>query len=341
MQANEQRYSQSKDEHIRTCLESSVESRLTTGLETVCLEPGLPEFAAFEIDTSCQFLGKTLSLPLLIAPITGGGSQSARINKNLAAAAEHSGIAMAVGSESPLLEGKASPESYKLREFAPTIPLLANLGLIHVRKGRDYLLEAVEAIAGDGLTVYVNPLHEILQRDGEKDFRGALETLGAMAEDFPYPIFLKEVGFGLPDRVLDWASERRIAGVDVAGMGGTNWAIVEGRIQGKDYSAYQELGRRTRDVIIAAERSLREDQLLIASGGIRTGVDMAKAFALGAACTAMALPFLKLGNRSTTEVIDAVARLKEELLVVLWYTGCRRPTELKGKYTHDLPAAAR
>ena len=328
-------HSRVKDLHIHTCLEQSVESERTTGLETVFLEAGLPEFAVADMDTSCQFLGKTLSLPLLIAPITGGGSQSTRINRNLATAAEHCRIGMSVGSMSPMLEGKAGPESYMLREFAPTIPLLANLGLIHARKGRDYLLEAVESIRGDGITLYVNPLHEILQQEGEKDFRGILEALGAIAEDFPYPIFVKEVGFGLSDRVLEWASTIGIAGVDVAGLGGTNWAKVEGLIQGKDYSAYQNLGRSTRDAIFAAQRSLRKDQWLIASGGIRTGIDMARAFALGARCVAMALPFLRWGHRSTAEVIQAVARLKEELLVALWYSGCRRPVDLKGKYALD------
>jgi isopentenyl-diphosphate delta-isomerase len=302
-----------------------VESERSTGLETIFLEPGLPDFSVTEVDTSCQFLGKTLSLPLLIAPITGGGSQSTRINRNLAMAAEHLRIGMAVGSMRPMLEEKVGPESYMVREFAPTVPLLANIGLIHVRKGADYLLKAVESIGGDGITIYVNPLHEM----------GMLEALGAIAQGFPYPIFVKEVGFGVSDQVLEWASMRRIAGVDVAGMGGTNWAKVEGLIQGKNYSVYQELGKRTRDVILAATNSLADHQWVIASGGIRTGVDMAKAFALGAQCIAMALPFLRWGNKSTEEVVQAVERLKEELLITLWYSGCRRPADLKGKYTRE------
>lgn len=321
-----------KDLHIRTCLEMGVESKGTGGLEGINLSAGLPEFDVADIETACQFLGKTLSLPLLIAPITGGGSQSTRINRNLATAAEHCRIGMAVGSMRPMLEGRVSPESYALREWAPTIPLLANLGLVHVRKGRDYFLEAVESIAADGITVYINPLHEILQKEGEGDFRGLLETLGAITEDFPYPVFVKEVGFGLPDRVLMWASTQSVAGVDVAGLGGTNWARIEGLIQGKDYSAYESLGRQTRDVILAAEKSLRKEQRLIASGGIRTGVDMAKAFALGAHCAAMALPFLKWADRSSAEVIQGVDRLKEELSVALWYCGCKKPADLKGKY---------
>ncbi len=121
----------------------------------------------------------------------------------------------------------------------------------------------------------------------------------------------------------------------MAGVGGTNWAKIEGLIQGKDHSIYQDLGRRTRDVILAAGKSLRKDQWLIASGGIRTGIDMAKAFALGANCIAMALPFLKWGDRSVAEVVQAVGKLREELLVALWYSGSQRPTDLKGRYVRE------
>ncbi len=328
-------YNHTKDLHIRASLEQNVESWQTTGLEKVRLLGGLPDFAADEMDVSCQFLDKALKLPLIIAPITGGGSKSARINRNLAEAAELSGIGMALGSQRPMLEKEAGRESYMVRRFAPTIPLLANLGLIHVRKGRDYFLEAVETIEGDAITVYVNPLHEILQRDGERDFRGALDALGAIAEDFPYPIFLKEVGFGLSDRLLLWASAAGIAGVDVAGLGGTNWAKIEGLIQGKDYTLYEALGRCTTDAIISAEKQLKQGQYLIASGGIRTGIDMAKTFALGAHLAAMALPFLRWADRSAEEVVQGVEKLKAQLLVALWYCGCRSITDLKGRFLRE------
>jgi len=328
-----------KDEHIRVCLGKSVESRQTTGLEKVRLLGGLPDFAADEMDVRCQFLGKSLDLPLLIAPLTGGGTKSTRINRILAEAAEQCRIGMAVGSEAAMLEGGAGRESYMVRQFAPTVPLLANLGLIHAKKGRDYFLEAVEAIEGDAITVYVNPLHEILQRHGERDFRGALDALGDLAEDFPYPIFLKEVGFGLPERLFSWASERSIAGVDVAGLGGTNWALIEGLMQGKDYTLYEQLGMRTRDAIVSARKLLKEGQYLIASGGLRTGIDMAKAFALGAHLAAMALPFLRWADQSTAVVVQGVERLKEQLLLALWYCGCRSIIDLRGRFLleHDLP----
>ncbi|MGD0231474.1 MAG: alpha-hydroxy-acid oxidizing protein [Syntrophorhabdales bacterium] len=325
------RYSEIKDIHIKVCLERDVESALSTGLEKVRLAGGIPNFARDAMETSTAFLGRTLSLPLLIAPITGGGRLSMHINRNLAMAAEHCRIAMALGSARPMLEKRADAESYLVREWAPTIPLLANLGLVHARRGRDYLMEAVESIHADGIMLYVNPLHEILQTDGETDFSGALDALENALQDFPYPVFLKEVGAGLPESVVRWAAARKIAGVDVAGLGGTSWPRIEGYIQDKDYGIYENIGTCTRDAIIAAAGLLAEGQHLIAGGGIRSGIDMAKAFALGATLTSMALPFLRWSKWSAEKVIEGVERLKEELLVSLWCSGSRTIGELRDR----------
>jgi len=216
-----------------------------------------------------------------------------------------------------------------VRQWAPTIPLLANLGLVHVKKGKDYLLEAIEAIGADGLTLYVNPLHEILQVDGEKDFGGALDALAAVLRGFPYPVFLKEVGFGFPVSLMKWASKQPVAGIDTAGAGGANWATIEGITQSKDYRAYKGLGMPTAEVIVAARKELRPDQLLVGSGGVRTGIDVAKTLTLGADLAAMALPFLKWAAVSAEEVVSQVGRIREELTVAMWYCGCRDVKELR------------
>ncbi len=326
-----------KDSHIRICLEHDVESPAETGLEALNLSGGLPGFSASDIDTTAQFLGKTLALPLLIAPITGGGSLSLEINRNLATAAGRCGIAMAVGSQRPMMEKAAARESYLVREWAPGIPLLANLSLLHVRNGADYLIEAVESIKADGIILYVNPLHELLQAEGQTDFTHALEALDEAVEKFPYPVFLKEVGSGLPETVVRWASARKIAGIDVAGLGGTNWAKIEGVMQGKDSTPYETLGTCTRDAIMDAAKWLRDDQCLIGGGGLRTGIDMAKALALGANFTSMALPFLKWAGVSAERVAEGIARLKEELTVALWFTGSKNIGELKGKVRLPTP----
>jgi isopentenyl-diphosphate Delta-isomerase len=321
-----------KDLHLRICLERDVEARGTTGLEGVVLDPGIPDFSAAEMDLTCSFVGKTLSLPLFISPITGGGRQSVRINRALAEAAETCRIGMALGSQRPMFEKGADRESYMVRGTAPTIPLLANLGLMHVKRGKEYLLEAVESVEADGIVIYINPLHEILQKEGDTDFKDCLDILGDIAETFPYPVFIKEVGFGLGRRAVEWASKNRIAGVDVAGAGGTNWARIEGFIQGKDYSVFENLGLRTRDALSFGRTLVREDQYLIASGGVRTGVDMARCFALGAHLVSMALPFLRWAAESAAEVVRSVEKLRDELRTCLWYCGCRTPGEMRGRF---------
>jgi isopentenyl-diphosphate delta-isomerase len=331
LEAEGRGYSAVKDAHIEICLANDVESRFSTGLEDVSLAYEAPDFCIEEMDLTVRFLGRTLSMPLIIAPITGGGRRSAGINENLATAAEHCRIAMAVGSQRPMLEKRSGPESYLLREFAPTIPLLANLGLIEAKHGRDFLIEAVESISADGLILYMNPLHEVLQSHGESDFSGALDALAAVIDDFPYPVFLKEVGCGLPESIVRWAATRKIAGIDVAGLGGTSWPKIEGLLQGKDYGAYEGLGACTRDAIIRSRKWLGEGQALIGGGGVRTGIDIAKALALGADLASMALPFLRWAGESTEKVIHEVGRLREELLVALWTSGSRTISALAGK----------
>ena len=327
----EKKFSTIKDVHIQICLNEAVESAQTTGFEEVILSARFPDFSASRIKTGAQFVGKPLSFPLLISPLTGGGQLSGRINRNLALSAEQLGIAMAVGSQKPALDGEAERDSYLIREYAPSIPLLANLGLAHVKKGKDYLLSAVESIRADAIILYVNPLQEILQDGGEADYSGVLEKCDEVLEDFPYPVFLKEVGFGLPDTLIAWAASRKIAGIDVAGVGGTNWARIEGKIRGRDFSLFEGLGRRTKDVLLAAGKGLRDDQTLIASGGIRTGLDVARAIALGAHLVSMALPFLKWANVSVDEIIRNVGALREELVVAMWHTASKEIAALRGK----------
>jgi len=323
-----------KDLHIQACLSHDVEAAVSTGLEKIKLTGGFPDFSFSEMDLKGEFLGKSLCLPLVIAPLTGGGSLSRRINRRLAKAAETLGLAMAVGSQKLMLDNLAAQDSYQLRDIAPHVPLLANIGLVHVKRGRDYLLQAVECIEADGLILYVNPIQEALQEGGEKDFRGLLKQLGEIVIDFPYPILLKEVGAGIPESLATWAAARTgIRGVDVAGLGGTNWARIEGLIADQDYELYESLGTETAESIINVRRHLRPDQYLIASGGIRNGIEMAKALAMGADLVSMALPFLRWASQSLDDILQGVNTLKKQLQVAMWYTGSCSIKELQGKFS--------
>ena len=322
-----------KDLHIKACLKHDVEASAPNGFEKVKLLGVFPEFCFSEIDTSCEFLGKTLSLPLIIAPLTGGGSLSKKINSRLAKAAEACGLGMCVGSQKLMLDNLYSPNSYLLRGIAPSVPLLANIGLVHVKRGKDYLLKAVESIEADGLVLYVNPLQEVLQEGGENDFCGILERLEAIMADFPYPIILKEVGSGITENLMKWAAGKAgIKGIDVAGLGGTNWVRIEGLMSGSDYKLYESLGTETAEAIMTARKHMSRDRYLIASGGIRSGIDMAKALALGANIASIGLPFLRWAFQSQEEIINGVKKLGKELRVAMWYTGSSNLTELQGKF---------
>ncbi|MDP2267823.1 MAG: alpha-hydroxy-acid oxidizing protein, partial [Deltaproteobacteria bacterium] len=162
---------------------------------------------------------------------------------------------------------------------------------------------------------------------------GLLPQLEEIAADFPYPILLKEVGAGIPESLAAWAAARTgIKGVDVAGLGGTNWARIEGLMSDQDYELYESLGTETAESIIATRKHLRQDQCLIASGGIRNGIEMAKALAMGANLVSMALPFLRWASRSLEDILQGVNALKQQLQVAMWHTGSNNIKELQGKF---------
>jgi isopentenyl-diphosphate delta-isomerase len=326
-----------KDLHIEACLGDGVEcgpKGPTNGLERYRLRADLPEFSLEEIDTTAQFLGKKFSLPLFISALTGGGRTSGRINRHLAEAAQTLGIAMSVGSQRLMLEHSETAASYRVRRWAPDVLLFANLGLVHLNYGltEDRCRRAVEEIGADALVFYVNPMHEALQRSGSSDFRGLPGKLDRLCRTFPVPVLVKEVGFGFPEPALRRLAEIDLAAVDVAGKGGTDWARVE-RAMGRSrpVEVYGELGTPTAEALETALRVLPKTTAVLASGGIRTGVEIAKVLAMGARLAGMALPFLRWAHESSEKVVEEVRRIEEELRISLWYAGARDLAGLLGK----------
>ena len=330
-----------KDRHIEICLREDVQSKASNGFGAYQLVADLPDFSFDEIDTSCELFGKTLSMPLLISPLTGGGQESLRINKNLARVAQQLNIAMAVGSQVIMLKHPETLPSFHVRDVAPDVLLFANLGLAHLNYGLDAqgCLKAVESINAQALIFYVNPLQEVFQKAGMTNFEGLLVKLRTLCETFPYPVIMKEVGFGLSQNMLMKLKNTGITAVDVAGKGGTNWARVEQFLnQDLQIGAYEEFGTATAEALQYAMATMPQEVAVFASGGIRTGVEIAKALAMGAQCVGMGLPFLKWAHQSVDAVVEGVNQLSQELKIAMWYTGSKTTEELRGKIVSVTPA---
>jgi isopentenyl-diphosphate delta-isomerase len=332
-----------KDRHVEVCLSEEVESTGCNGFERYSLVGDLPDFDFASLDTSTELFGRRLARPLFISSMTGGGRRSLELNKRLAEAAREFGIGMAVGSQSLMLKDPALSASFEVRRWAGDILLFADLGLVHLNYGLDRraCLRAVEEIEADALMLYVNPMHEAFQVAGDLDFAGLLTKLSDLLEGFPYPVVLKEVGFGFSraavGRLLQPAGggppvASRLAGLDVAGSGGTHWGRIEALLAGQRLAPpLEELGVPTAESLVGAVELLRECGCLVfASGGIRTGIEIAKAIALGAAAAGMGLPLLRWAAESRESLRAGVRQLDRELRLAMWFAGARDLAGLKG-----------
>lgn len=323
-----------KDRQLDACLSGDVESSRGNGFATYELQGDLPDFDLAALETGTQVFGRSLSLPLFISSMTGGGVRSGAVNQRLAEAAQELGIGMAVGSQRLMLEDSSLTSDFRVRTWAPDILLFADLGLVHLNRGltRDVCLRAVEEIQADALMLYVNPLHEALQVRGDLDFAGLIGRLSVLCRDFPYPIVVKEVGSGLPRASLLRIAGSGVAGVDVAGKGGTDWGRVEAVLAGRSPDGpLEELGTATADSLAVAVDVMPPGVVVLASGGIRNGVEVAKALALGARAAGMALPFLRWAMDSPERIVEGVHRVEQELRVAMWYAGAADVCALRGR----------
>jgi isopentenyl-diphosphate delta-isomerase len=304
-----------------------VESFNTTGFENFCLiNNPLPEIDFEDVDTSCSFLGKPISAPFIISPMTGGCDLSRKINHNLAMAAQELGVVMSVGSQRLGIEDPSLVSSFQVREVAPDIPLLANLGAVYLNYG--YGLEecerVVDMIGADALMLYLNPMQKVFQGGGNIKFRGLAEKIGDICKHLSVPVIVKEVGFGLSDSAAILLKKAGVSLLDVAGSGGTSWVKITRYLKGdfsKDFNAHFDgWGVPTADALISLCEVVK-DIPIIASGGIRNGVQMAKAVALGASYVGMALPLLSPAMASGEAVTKKIARVIREFKTVMFCCG--------------------
>jgi len=318
-----------KADHIRVCLQDDVQFRQTTsGLERYRLRHcALPELDWDEVDLSTQFLGKTLHAPLLISSMTGGTDQARTINQRLAAIAQHYQIAMGVGSQRVALENPEVRATFAVRAIAPNIPLFANLGAVQLNYGCTVqsCQRIVDWLEADALILHLNPLQEAVQTGGDRNFRGLLSQIKTLCHQLPVPVIAKEVGNGISGALAEKLLDAGVSAIDVAGAGGTSWAKVEGErakdpLQRRLGTTFADWGLPTAECLTEV-RSIAPQVPLIASGGLRNGLDVAKAIALGANLGGLALPFLQAASESETALHDLMEGLLAELKTALFCTG--------------------
>lgn len=329
------RTSKRKSDHVRINLEEDVRSGLTTGLEEFHFKHvALPELNFNEIDTKTTFLGKRLTLPLLISSMTGGAADVTPINRRLAEAAQTTGIAMGVGSQRAALEDSGLSESFDVRKLAPDILLFANLGAVQLNYGvtAQDCQRAVDMIEADALVLHLNALQEVLQPEGDQDFSNLLSKIETVCDAVKQPVIAKEVGWGISGEVAGRLVQAGISVIDVAGAGGTSWSQVEmhraaDKGQAELAASFIDWGLPTA-LAVQDVRSHLPDVPMIASGGLADGLDLAKCLALGADLGGMAGQFLQAASESTETVVERIKLTAKQLQVTMFATASASIQEL-------------
>jgi isopentenyl-diphosphate delta-isomerase len=330
-----------KADHLEIAASGRAEfAQRTTLLEEVHLvHQSLPELAVDEIDLGLELFGKRLRAPLVVTGMTGGTAEAAQINRDLARAAQACGVALGVGSQRAMAEHPELAPTFAIREHAPDVLLIGNLGAVQARElGSERVAELVRAIGADALAIHLNPAQELIQAGGDRDFRGVLRTIGELVEDVPVPILVKETGCGLSPTAARQLAGVGIRYVDVSGAGGTSWVAVEAE-RAAHGSAAADLGHElsewgipTAVSIVACERAGLQP---IASGGMRSGHDVARALALGAIAGGMAAPVLRAqragGEAAVRELLD---RIIASVRAVHVLAGARTPAALAAAPRH-------
>ncbi|MTI13393.1 type 2 isopentenyl-diphosphate Delta-isomerase [Sansalvadorimonas verongulae] len=325
-----------KIEHIRAIERDSETDRDARYFDRIRLtNRALPELNLADVDPTVEFMGCKLSFPLLISSMTGGDHSLVRtINRNLAEAAQIAGVALAVGSQRVMFEQPAARASFELRQYAPDILLLANIGAVQLNKGFgiEQCRQAVELVGADGLYLHLNALQEAVQPEGDTEFGGLVEKIAAISQQLDCPLLLKEVGCGFSGEDVEKAIQAGIEYIDVAGQGGTSWSRIE-HLRADDRHSlgvlFQDWGVPT-PLALKQAKPYRDNVKLIASGGLRNGIDMAKSVILGARLCGMAAPLLKPAMESVDQVVETIEALKREFVTAMFLLGTPDVASLYG-----------
>ncbi len=319
-----------KLEHVKIAVNREVESRTKNGFQDIDLaHRALPEMDMKHAMPEANFLGREIAAPIVIAGMTGGHKKVKDINKNLARAAQEMRIPMGVGSQRAAIENPKLEHTYSIaREVAPDVFLIANLGAVQFAKGYGLAeaKKAVEMLRADAIAIHLNPLHEATQLEGDTNFGGCIESIEKL-KDLGVPIIAKETGAGIAREEALALEKAGVACIDVGGLGGTSFAAVEYYRGGRHGEMLWDWGIPT---AISTIECLESTHLpVIATGGIRNGLEVAKALALGASACGAGLPFLKKAVRSHNEVAAEIKRFTDELKAAMFLTGSRKIEDLR------------
>ncbi|WGM31605.1 type 2 isopentenyl-diphosphate Delta-isomerase [Brevundimonas sp. NIBR11] len=317
-----------KDQHLDVVLAGGGRHARDAGFDAIrFVHEALPDLDHAKIDLGADFLGRRLKAPLLISSMTGGPARAEAINAHLAEAAQTLGIALAVGSQRAALEGVGAGLDQSLRRRAPDTPILANIGAAQLTRGFgvDEARRAIEMIGADALIVHLNPLQEACQPEGDRDWWGVGAALEALVRRLDAPVVVKETGAGLSGATARRLAEMGVAALDVAGAGGANWGLIEGERAtdpaDKTHAlAFADWGNPTATAI-AQVRAVCPDIVLIGSGGVRDGVDAARAIRLGADIVGQAAGVLQAATVSTEAVVAHFQTVIRQLRTVCFCTG--------------------
>jgi len=326
-----------KNDHIRINLEKDVLSSLTTGLERYrFIHQALPELDLETVILTTIIFERELQAPILISSMTGGTKEAGEINHILAEAQEM-GVAMGLGSQRAAIEHQNTKSTFQVRQVAPDILLFANLGAIQLNYGYsvDQCRRVVDMVEADALYLHLNALQEAVQPEGDTNFSGLLKKIEVVCRTVEVPVIIKEVGWGISGETAIRLVNAGVAAIDVAGAGGTSWTQVEmhrstNPSQARLAAAFVDWGIPTTESIIQIRNSVPNTQIF-ASGGLRTGLDIAKCIALGADIGGIARPFLKAAVISLEETILTIQEIKREIQIAMFATGASQLKELRNK----------
>jgi isopentenyl-diphosphate delta-isomerase len=324
---------QRKQDHIDLVLgDPEVERNQNCFDEVKLIHRALPEIDYADVDTSTHFLSKKISFPFLISSMTGGAANNlGEINRNLAVAAEACQIPMAVGSQRAMIVDKNAAKSFKLRDYAPTVPLIANIGAVQLNYGFgiDEAKRCVETLEADALYLHLNALQELIQPEGDTNFKGLIDKIEKLNHELDVPIILKEVGCGLSAQDIELGIGAGIKWFDVAGRGGTSWSRIEGhRSENNLGFTFQDWGLTTVEGLKVADK-YQSNANFIASGGIRNGIDMAKAVIMGGCLCGVAAPLLRPALNSAEDVVTNIKQFQQEFKATQFLLGIAKADALK------------